>query len=150
VALEIRFVSPEWEQPLAEFFTAIRMSGEQYFHPHPFTDESAKTLAHYCGKDLYYLLLDGRTVLAYGILRGWDQGYEIPSLGIAVHPEARGGKLGELMMHFLHSAARRKGARQVRLKVYGGNVSARNLYIKLGYRFDSVEEEGQLVGRLEL
>jgi len=88
--------------------------------------------------------------LAYGILRGWDQGYEIPSLGIAVHPEARGGKLGELMMHFLHSAARRKGARQVRLKVYGKNVSARNLYIKLGYKFDTVEEGGQLVGRLKL
>ena len=150
MALEIRIVNPEWEQPLAEFFAAIRMSGEQYFHPHPFTDESAKTLAQYSGRDLYYLLVDGNTVLAYGILRGWDQGFEVPSLGIAVRPEARGGKLGELMMHLLHNAARRNGARQVRLKVYSGNTAARNLYSKLGYTFDSVEEEGQLVGILEL
>jgi hypothetical protein len=32
VALEIRIVSPEWEQPLADFFAALRMSGERYFH----------------------------------------------------------------------------------------------------------------------
>jgi ribosomal protein S18 acetylase RimI-like enzyme len=150
VAFELRVVSPEWEESLADFFAVILMSGEKYFHPHPFTPESAKAIAQHCGEDLYYVLVDGKTVLAYGILRGWDQGYEIPSLGIAVHPEARGGKLGELMMHFLHSAARRKGARQIRLKVYSGNASARTLYAKLGYKFDSVEEEGQLIGRLEL
>ena len=150
MALEVRVINPEWQEPLAEFFAAIRSSGERHFHPHPFTDELASTIAQYSGRDSYYLLLDGRKVLAYGILRGWDQGHTIPSLGIAVHPEARGCKLGEMMMHFLHSAARRKGARQVRLKVYAENASARNLYAKLGYRFDPVEEEGQLVGRLEL
>jgi ribosomal protein S18 acetylase RimI-like enzyme len=150
VPLEIRTVSPEWEQPLGDFFKAIGISCEEYFHPHAFTEEFAKALVQYCGKDLYYLLVDGKTVLAYGILRGWDQGYEIPSLGIVVLPEAQGGKLGELMMHFLHGAARRKGARQVRLKVYRSNASARNLYRKLGYRFDPIEEEGQLVGRLDL
>ena len=150
MAVEIRAVSPEWERPLAEFFTAIQKSGEHSFHPHPLTDESAKALAHYQGKDLYYLLVDGRAVLAYGMLRGWDEGYEIPSLGIAVNPESRGGRLGELMMHFLHAAARRKGARIVRLKVHHDNTVARKLYAKLGYTFDSVEEEGQLVGKLEL
>jgi len=150
VSLEIRVVSPEWEQPLVDFFTALRISGERNFHPHPFTDEAAKTLAQYRGRDLYYLLVAGNAILAYGILRGWDQNYAIPSLGIAVHPEARRGGLGELMMRFLHCAARRNGARQVRLKVYPENASARSLYTKLGYKFDSVEEESQLVGRLDL
>lgn len=150
MALEIRIVSPEWHRPLADFFAAIRESGEKLFHPHPFTEECAEALAHYSGKNLYYLLIEDKTVLAYGMLRGWDEGYEIPSLGIAVYPDARGGKLGELMMHFLHGAARRKGARQVRLKVYGENLAARNLYTKLGYKFDAEEQAGQLVGRLEL
>ena len=150
MAVEIRTVSPEWERPLAEFFGAIQRSGETSFHPHPLTEESAKAIAQYQGKDLYYLLVDGSAVFAYGMLRGWDEGYEIPSLGIAVHPESRGGRLGELMMHFLHAAARLKGARLVRLKVHHENTVARNLYAKLGYRFDSVEEDSQLVGKLEL
>jgi len=94
--------------------------------------------------------VDGNVVLAYGILRGWDEGYAIPSLGIAVHPDARGTALGELLMHFLHGAARQRGARRVRLKVYSDNLAARSLYAKLGYNFDSVVEDGQLIGTLEL
>jgi ribosomal-protein-alanine N-acetyltransferase len=150
MALEIRVVSPEWEKPLADFFAAIRVSGEQYFQPHPFTDQYAKLLVHYTGKDLYYLMVNGKIVQAYGILRGWDQGYEVPSLGIVVHPEARGQKLGELLMLFLHSAARLNGARKIRLKVYRDNALARHLYEKLGYRFGFVEEEHQFVGTIEL
>ena len=150
MALEIRVLSPEWMQPLSDFFAAIRSSGEMSFHPHPLTDESAKMLAQYSGNDVYYVMVNGKEVLAYGMLRGWDQGYEIPSLGIAVHPKSRGKKLGELMMHFLHSAARSKGARQVRLKVYPKNAFAYSLYVKLGYKFDTAEENSQLIGRLDL
>lgn len=150
MALEVRVVSAEWRQPLAEFFAAIRESGEQFFHPHPFTDEFAETLAHYRGKDLYYLLVNGETVLAYGMLRGWDDGYETPSIGIAVHPESRGARLGELLMHFLHGAARQRGARRARLKVYSDNSTARSLYMKLGYTFGVAGEDGQMIGTLEL
>jgi ribosomal-protein-alanine N-acetyltransferase len=146
VALEIRVVTPEWQQPLADFFTAIRLSGDRYFHPHPFTYEFAEMLAHYGGKDLYYLLVNGNRVMAYGMLRGWDQGYAVPSLGIAVHPEDRGTQLGELLVRFLHGAARQRGAQRIRLKVYLDHTSAKRLYTKLGYTFDSVEEDGQLVG----
>jgi ribosomal-protein-alanine N-acetyltransferase len=150
MALEIRTISPEWQRPLADFFAAIRMSGERNFHPHPFTDDAAIKIANYCGNDLYYLVVNDKTVLAYGMLRGWDEGFEVPSLGIAVHPSFRGRKLGELLMHFLHVAARQKGARQIRLKVYATNSAGRNMYTKLGYSFDSAEADGQLVGILEL
>jgi [ribosomal protein S18]-alanine N-acetyltransferase len=84
------------------------------------------------------------------MLRGWDEGYDVPSLGIAVHPESRGQGLGELLMHFLHCAARRKGAREIMLKVYKENTAAYQLYLRLGYRFDGEEQKGQLVGRLAL
>jgi len=149
VPLEIRTVCPELEQQLAEFFSALRLSDEGHFHPHPFTFEYASELARYCGQDMYYLCLDCQKVLCYGMLRGWDEGFEIPSLGIAVHPDARRAKVGESMMHFLHSAARWRGAKRVRLKVYEANIAARSLYEKMGYRFESIED-GQLVGLINL
>jgi ribosomal protein S18 acetylase RimI-like enzyme len=150
MALEMRIVGPKWERSLASFFSALRGPTESCFHPHPFTDEYAKSLARYGGRDLYYLLVDGETILAYGMLRGWDEGYETPSLGIAVRPENQGQGLGELMMHFLHNAARRMGSREIRLKVYKENASAQNLYRRLGYQFEQKEEKGQIVGRLKL
>lgn len=147
---ECRRLSPEWEGPLAEFFRLLRETGDNdYFHPHPFDDEEAEKRAHYTGKDLYYILVEGERVLGYGMLRGWDEGYEIPSLGIAVRPSARGTGLGLAFMHFLHAAARRLGAERVRLKVHPGNAKAVKLYEELGYSFGSEEAE-QLVGIVDL
>ncbi len=148
--LEVRRLSPEWIKSLGAFFRDLREAGDEaYFHPHPLTDEQADALGYYQGLDLYYVMVQGDRVLGYGLLRGWDEGYQIPSLGIAIHPSARGRKLGLALMHFLHAAARQAGAAKVRLKVYSSNIAARRLYETIGYRFDS-GEAGQLVGVLDL
>lgn len=149
-ALKFRIVDKTLEQPLAEFFRALKRAGDdKQFHPHPLTDEEAKRRAHYSGEDLYYVLVEGDKVLGYGMLRGWDEGYQVPSLGIAIHPSVRGVGLGKLFMHFLHAAARRRGASKVRLKVYPDNTNALTLYKVLGYTFQA-QEAGQLVGFINL
>jgi ribosomal-protein-alanine N-acetyltransferase len=149
-SLEFRRLSPDLENSLAKFFDVLRTTGDtEHFHPHPFTAEEAKIRCSYQGDDLYYVAVAEGAVQAYGMLRGWDEGYEVPSLGIAVHPRARGMKIGSAMMHFLHNAARQRGAKRVRLKVYKENVVAYRMYEKLGYRFE--EQQGrQLVGFIEI
>lgn len=149
-ALEFRLVNEKLEEQLATFFRTLKRAGDnKYFHPHPFTQEEAKRRARYSGKDLYYVLVEGDRVIGYGMLRGWDEGYEVPSLGIIIHPSVREMGLGKAFMHFLHVAARRRGAKRVRLKVYPENAPAVKLYKEFGYRFQAVEE-GQMVGFLDL
>ncbi len=58
------------------------------------------------------------SIVAYGMLRGWDEGYETPSLGIAVHSEWQARGVGRRMMEHLHQVARVRGAKRIRLKVY--------------------------------
>jgi len=147
--MEVRRLSPEWVDALAEFFRALEQrEGSRHFHPHPLTAHEALGRCHYRGNDLYYILVDGRRVLGYGMLRGWDEGYETPSLGIAIHPSERGRGLGKVFMHFLHAAAIRKGAKKVRLRVHPDNIAAIKLYEGLGYRFEG-KENGQVVGVLD-
>jgi ribosomal-protein-alanine N-acetyltransferase len=149
-ALELRAIDESWQEPLAAFFSDLMAAGYyEYFHPHPLNGEEAYKRAHCRGQDLYYVLVEGVTVLGYGMLRGWDEGYDVPSLGIAIHPAARGTGLGRLFMHFLHAAAQRSGAKRIRLKVYPGNTAALQLYKSLGYRFE-ISEAGQLLGILDL
>jgi ribosomal protein S18 acetylase RimI-like enzyme len=148
--LEFLKLTPEWEGPLADFFHALRGAGdESNFHPHPLDAGSANKLTSYTGRDLYYIAVAGGRVLGYGMLRGWDEGYAIPSLGIAIHPDARGKGLGKALMGFLHCAARQKGANRIRLKVYPQNTASLNLYGSLGYKFET-SDGGQLVGYLDL
>jgi ribosomal protein S18 acetylase RimI-like enzyme len=79
------------------------------------------------------------------MLRGWDEGFEIPSLGIAILPDARGTGLGTALMHYLHAEATRRGVPKVRLTVHEDNARAVALYRSLGYEFDA-PREGVLTG----
>jgi ribosomal protein S18 acetylase RimI-like enzyme len=84
------------------------------------------------------------------MLRGWDEGYEVPSLGIALHPHAQGQGLAHLFMDFLHVAARRRGAKKIRLRVYRDNKSAITLYRSLGYELTEDRDWRYLLGVLDL
>ncbi len=151
-ALEICRLRPEMEPLLAHFFDELARVDKQYFHPHPFDAATAKRIAHYAGRDLYYAAICGEQIVGYGMLRGWDEGYDVPSLGLAVHPQSRGMGIGKLLMHFLHAAARCRGATQVRLKVHRENEVALAMYQRLGYAFEVEDEtrDGQVVGMIEL
>jgi ribosomal-protein-alanine N-acetyltransferase len=139
--LECRKLSIEWRSGFADFCRALEAAGDTaFFQPHPFTDAELDRLMLYRGLDLYYIVVEGPAVLGYGLLRGWDEGYAIPSLGIAIHPAARSSGLGLSLMHFLHAAARRRGAAKVRLRVRTDNTRAVELYKRFGYSFDSTEE----------
>jgi ribosomal protein S18 acetylase RimI-like enzyme len=143
-------LSPELAPALTEFFAAFASGPEAaFFHPHPLTADDANRICGAQGLDLYYAAMVGRTVVAYGLLRGWDQGYDVPSLGIAIHPASRGRGLARPFMAFLHAAAKHRGARQIRLTVYNENQRAVELYRRLGYVF-SPKNDHELVGILAL
>jgi GNAT superfamily N-acetyltransferase len=149
--LEFRRPSPGLQSALARFFAHLRETGEDTrFHPHPFTPEAARERCAYRGADLYCVAIVGDAVLGYGMLRGWDEGYAVPSLGIAIHADARGIGLGRALMLYLHAEARRRGAERIRLKVYPDNEAALTLYRSLGYEFEPGLKCGQLVGYMRL
>jgi len=148
--LEFRHLVPGLQPQLEEFFLELHCNhDDRFFHPHPFTPQAAGEICQYDGKDLFYAALLGNQIVGYGILRGWDEGFETPSLGIAIHPKARGFSLGIALMHFLHAAARQRGAHRVRLTVYKENNVALYLFSKLGYKYEECSPE-KLVGFLDL
>lgn len=148
--LAITRVTDELIGAMEAFFDALKAAGdEEFFHPHPLDSKNAHRIASYCGKDLYYVVSEGDRILAYGMMRGWDEGFDIPSVGIAVHPMFRRRGIGRRLMNFLHLKAKEKGATKVRLKVYRNNAHAVGMYKKLGYEFCG-EAEGQLLAYLDL
>jgi [ribosomal protein S18]-alanine N-acetyltransferase len=135
----------EHREDLNVFFAALADAGdERYFHPHPLTEEAAERITTYTGADFYGIGIVNHAIVAYGMLRGWDEGFAVPNLGIALHPAARGTGLAEQMMVFLHTVARDRGASRVRLRVYPGNERAIALYRRLGYVFEG-QSSGQLL-----
>lgn len=141
---------------LYDFFSDVKKDYDK-FHPHDLGYKEALHICNYNGKDLYYAVTSSNSkenptginnfevsILAYGLLRGWDDGYDVPSLGICLSPKARGKGISKMFMHFLHSAAKYNGAKQVRLKVYKNNIPAVNLYKSLGYELTDFDVEQYL------
>lgn len=147
-SLEVVRLAPEWQEGLQQFFQDLKAGGDDvFFSPHPTDADSIRRIAAHDGKDLYYLLVEQGKVLGYGLLRGWDEGYQIPSLGLAIHPSARGQGLGKMLMDLLHLLASRRGADKVRLRVRTNNEKALNLYKSLDYSFEEdTNQPGFLVG----
>jgi ribosomal protein S18 acetylase RimI-like enzyme len=141
VSLQFRVVEPSDEEMLAELFADI---DSRYFRPHPFTADEARQIATRGGRDVYALLIEDGRAVAYGMLRGLDEGYAVPSLGIAVRTSAHGRGLGRAMMAHLHAEAGRRDATVVRLRVHPDNLNARRLYESLGYAYAG-QDRGELV-----
>ena len=148
--LEIRRVQAGMLPALAELFDELAKAREErFFLPHPLTPAQAAQVANYQGPDLYTVALHDDKAIAYGLLRGWDEGYETPSLGISVHPNYRGVGIGLALMHYLHAAAALRGCEMIRLRVHQDNDRARRIYQEMGYRFEE-SREGFLTGFFHL
>jgi ribosomal protein S18 acetylase RimI-like enzyme len=143
-------LNSEHAASLALLFDRLKQTdAENFFHPHPLTAEEAAAHSKYAGKDFYCVMLQDNNVVGYGMLRGWDEGYEIPSLGIALDPSVRGQGYSRILMNFLHDTARKRGADKVRLKVDPKNRAATELYRSLGYIFEAPSGQ-HLIGFLDL
>lgn len=150
--VRFRRLTPRYVHELVAFLERLAESGDhQFFHPHPFTPQAVETLAGPGCRDEYVVVTAGREgpVVAYGMLRGWEEGFEVPSLGIAVDRQWRGCGLGRRLVSQVHAIARSRAAPAIRLKVYRSNVPAVALYRSFGYEFQPYSHD-QWLGLLTL
>jgi ribosomal protein S18 acetylase RimI-like enzyme len=138
---------------LGDLFEEIAADAESvcYFHPHPLTREYAALL---CGgaatrRDRYSLGLYHGLPVAYALLRGWDEGYAIPSWGGCVHPALRGAGLGHALLLHAVAESRAAGAAKLRLTVYKANERGVRLYSRFGFVLQE-KDARSLLGVLDL
>ena len=141
-----RVAGPGDESDLLELWAGL---DTRYFRPHPFTHDEATRITGRSGRDIYGMLMVDDSPVAYGLLRGWDEGFETPSLGIGVRVDHQGMGLGRLTMEHLHEIARAGGATTVRLRVHADNARARRLYESFGY-VEHGADRGETVMTLDL
>jgi len=76
--------------------------------------------------------------VGFFMLRGWDAGYERPSLGLMVDEGHAGKGLGTLCLQAAMTECRLMGISSCMLKVAPENRRARGIYEKAGFIFESV------------
>ncbi len=120
---------------LCRFFDKNNISSvTKYFHPFPLNRDSAKRIVCTVHLDRYYGVFDRDQIIGFCMLRGWDQGFSIPSLGVLVDSDFQGHGVGRKMTEFCLLEASRLGCPSVRLSVYASNEFAVRIYRALGFQ----------------
>ena len=77
---------------------------------------------------------DGADAAVVGYAVYWRVLDEVHLLNVAVHAEHRGAAIGRRLVEDVLAVGRASGGRVVYLEVRAGNVAARRLYHRLGFR----------------
>ncbi len=139
---ELRFepLTPGHAEDLEELFERNSASTvKDTFDPFVLSAERAQEIARNPNRDRFYVARRAGRLVAFSMLRGFDEGYEVPSFGIFVDHACHGEGIGRRMTEWTITQARCIGCRAVRLSVYQRNLAAVSLYESLG--FDECERE---------
>ncbi len=109
----------------------------------------AETLAK-CEMDIYSGVFWQTNLVGVFMLRGWDDGYEVPSFGVLIDEKYRGGAFMRLTLDTAKLICRLSGAKRLMAKIHPDNVSPRGAR-RLGLHQTGFEEStGNIIYHLEL
>lgn len=129
-----RITASHLEELTALFVSCDRPEVTRNFHPFPLSRESAERLARSPGLDKYYGAWVDGVLVGLTMLRGWNEGYNIPSLGVMVNPVYKGRGIGRALTEFAIGEAARLKSPALRLSVYESNRRGYELYRRLGFK----------------
>lgn len=101
-------------------------------------------------RDVYSGVFWRSNLVGVFMLRGWDDGYEVPSFGVLIDEKYRGGAFMRLTLDAAKLISRLAGAKRLMAKIHPDNVSPRGAS-RLGLTQTGVEEStGNIIYHLEL
>ena len=135
VAAVIRQVLDTDYSDLARFFEENDLPEiTRYFNPFPLNSQTAHQIARNDHLDHYYVATLDAQMVGMFMLRGWEEGFQIPSFGILVDRRYHGMGLGKQITEFAITEASNSGCPGIRLSVYASNTNALSLYASFGFR----------------
>lgn len=103
------------------------------FNPFPLDADSATRLLDKASKDLIFGLWIQGSLAAVSMLRGFDEGYTVPSFGIIVDAQSQNQGIGSQLTRWTLQWADEHDFETVRLSVFSDNPAAYALYQKNGF-----------------
>jgi len=122
----------------------------RYFSPFAFDETSVAAILKERKCDVFWGLYAGDRMIGFFMLRGWDAGYDVPSLGALFDEDFRGFGLMALTVELSKVICLLRGATQVMYKAHPDNIPSRSA-ARLGFTEAGVDPVTQhLIYRLDL
>ena len=141
--ITIEKLIPDDAKSLSELLSSADPEYSRYFIPFKYDKKTIEKILIRMVKDQYFGLYVGDLLAGFYMLRGFDQGYEIPSYGVWIGPNFSGLGLATLTLHHAFVWCRANGIATLMLKVHPDNTVAKRLYEAEGFRATSTDPGNQ-------
>lgn len=123
----------------------------RFFHPFGYDEDSVAGALAGQGQDVFTGLFWDGHIVGFFMLRGWNEGYEVPAFGILVDEQYRGCGLEMAALDTAKVICRLRNVPRLMIKMHPDNISARGVARKTGFAHTGVEaESGNLIYHYEL
>lgn len=123
----------------------------RFFTPFTFNTITLAELLRKQDRDVYMGLYRLGRLAGFFMLRGWNEGYEVPAFGILIDQHFRGSGLEMLSLETAKLICRLRGAPGMITKVHPNNMSAKGVVRKIGFALTGAEPRtGNLIYHFEI
>jgi RimJ/RimL family protein N-acetyltransferase len=105
----------------------------KYFIPFEFDIQTISNKIKNLNRDSFWGIYVNDKIVGLYMLRGFDEGYEIPSYGVWISKEFAGKGLSKLTLQHAISYCRINLIKEIMLKVHPENLIAKKIYEDFGF-----------------
>ncbi len=123
----------------------------RFFTPFRFEQEQIARLLSERRRDVWIGFSWQGSLIGFFLLRGWDEGYDVPAYGVLIDEKFSGHGFGRLSLMMAKSIGKLRRARRLMLKVHPQNHAARILFERASFARAGIDSEtGQFLYYFEL
>ncbi len=111
----------------------------RFFYPFGFDIDAISEVLARQGQDVFMGVYWQGRMVCFFMLRGWNEGYDVPSFGIIIDEKYRNSGLEMLSLDAAKAICRLRGAERLMLKMHPDNFSARGVARKIGFVQTGIE-----------
>lgn len=139
--VEIKELQPEQASTLSALILNSSKNHTKYFTPFSFEKDSIKKILGAAINDKYFGIFINGNIVGFYLLRGFDEGYEIPSYGVWISDKFSGLGLSKLTLQHAISFCKINSIKKIMLKVHPKNIIAKNIYETFGFKQEGFDEK---------
>ncbi len=106
----------------------------KYFNPFTFNFETIRQTLGNLKKDTFWGIFIADKLAGFYMLRGFDEGYDIPSYGVWISKEYSNKGLSKFTLQHAISYCKINQIKKIMLKVHPENIIAKKIYEEFGFQ----------------
>jgi len=139
----IKEIDGSFAKELTDLLSLEEKEYSKYFIPFNFDYSTINKILTEKKEDKFFGLFVDDSLIGFYMLRGFDEGYEIPSFGVWISKAYSAKGLSKLTLQHAVSICKINGVKKLLLKVHPENKRAIKIYKNFGFIKESVDPKNK-------